>query len=63
MTSPVGSELGTKYDTSPRNTEYAQFTVIRRFPAYSADSSVKTPQTARKYREQAVYEAVVMAGI
>jgi hypothetical protein len=28
------------------------------FPAYSAESSVKLPQTACKYRRQAVYEVV-----
>jgi hypothetical protein len=30
------------------------------FPAYSAVSTVKIPQTVRKYRGQAVYEAVVI---
>jgi hypothetical protein len=36
-----------------------RFAVFSRFPANSAVSSVKIPQTARKYREQAVHEAVV----
>jgi hypothetical protein len=34
--------------------------VFYQFPAYSAVCSVKIPQTARKYREQAAYEAIVM---
>ena len=39
--------------------ECHRFTVFSQFPAYSFESSTKLPQTARKYREQAVYEAVV----
>ena len=34
--------------------------VFRRFPAYSSESSAKTPQTARKYREQAAYEVALI---
>src|SRR5580700_9781657 len=36
-----------------------RFAVIRYFPAYFAVSSVKTPQTARKYRKSAAYEVVL----
>jgi hypothetical protein len=43
-----------------RNTSTRRFPVIRQFPAYSAESSVKTPLTARKYREQVAYEVVVI---
>jgi hypothetical protein len=32
--------------------------VFSQFAAYFPESSVKTPQTACKYREQAVYEVV-----
>jgi site-specific recombinase XerD len=38
-------------------------TVFCQFPAYSAESIVKLPQTARKYRESAVYEAVLMVDL
>jgi hypothetical protein len=34
--------------------------MLSQFRAYSTDFSVKTPLTARKYREQAVYEVVVI---
>jgi hypothetical protein len=34
-----------------------RFPVVCQFPAYSAESIVKLPQTARKYRKQAAYEA------
>jgi leucyl aminopeptidase len=34
-----------------------------RFPAYSATSSVKLPQTARKHRGQAAYEAVLIVDL
>jgi hypothetical protein len=33
--------------------------VFSRFPAYSAVSGVRLPQTACKYREQAAYEVVL----
>jgi hypothetical protein len=40
--------------------EYPPLEVFSQFPAYSADSSVKIPLTACKYRKQAVYEVVVI---
>jgi hypothetical protein len=38
------------------NTNTHRFQVLLQIPAYSAEFSVKLPQTAREYREQAVYD-------
>jgi hypothetical protein len=40
-----------------------RFTLIYQLPAYSAFSIVKLPQTACQYRQEAVYEAVLMGEI
>jgi hypothetical protein len=72
MTSPIWLALEEfcslsvcpKTPVSIADTEYLDSSIfgVSRFPAYSAVSNVKTPQTACKYREQAVYE-VVLTGI
>jgi hypothetical protein len=57
---PSISESLRKRTFERRSTSVHRFAACCEISAYSPESSVEIPQTARKYLEQAVYEVVVI---